>query len=93
MPSYDFEIRDSGDNGEFLTWATVVLLQDGQEVERHELWGSSEEPGPDAVQQASSLGCSWVESMETPLEVRLAPFGPEWEREQADRYSYDDVPF
>ena len=83
--SADYRILDRWDNGEFLTGCTLELVEDGAVVETHELRGSSEFPGPDAVTQAISLGESWVEAQTYTLEERLGPYGIEWQREQSDR--------
>lgn len=96
--SYTYEIVAIGDNGEFLSWATVVYKQDGVEVGREEFVGTSEEPpGYTGLRLAQSAAESWFESMTTTLEERLAPFGPEWQREQSARlagnFDPDDLPF
>ena len=96
-PAFDFLVRDEWDNGEFMTGATVDLLEAGQVVHTETFVCSSEDaPGPGfsaygngrdnhALTQALSYANSWLESVTTTLEERLAPFGPEWQREQEDR--------
>lgn len=87
--TYDFRVTDIFDNGEFLTSATLELLERGVVVERREFVGSTEfeesyREGSAAV-QAAAYAWAWIESRETPLEERLAPFGPEWQLEQEER--------
>lgn len=77
-----YEVVEYGDNGEFLTWATVELTVDGEVVGREEFTGSSEFPGEDALQQAHSFGSVFVETETTTMEERLGPFGLEWQRER-----------
>lgn len=82
---YDFRVVDRGDNGEFLTWATLDLLEDDVVVSREGYEGTSEFPGEDAVTQAVSAGHAWVEAMSYTLEERLSR---EFEREQVERGVY-----
>jgi hypothetical protein len=96
LATYDFRVRDRWDNGEFLTGATVDLYERGKVVHTETFVASSEDAplggfsaygnGRDnhALTQALSYAHSWVESRETTLEERLAPVGPEWEREMAE---------
>jgi hypothetical protein len=92
MPTYDFNIRDIGGNGEFISWATIDLLVDGKVTETETFTGNHEEaPGYSGQELAASYGIAWVESNMFTLEERLGPFGLEWEREQADRFA--EVPF
>lgn len=80
----DYRIENVSDNGEFLTFATLVLLEDGVEIRREDHIGNSEfPPGDSATRLASSSGEVWVESS-IPMEVRLAPWGLEWERERME---------
>lgn len=79
---YDYRVVDSGGNGEFLTWATLQLLDGDYVVATEEYHGSSEFPGEDALTQALSSGRAWVEAMSHSLEER---FGLEWERELTER--------
>ena len=83
MPAYDFRVEDVWDNGEFLTGATLVLLEDGQEVSRETFTASSEfeNDGPAHV-LATSAAVAWLEAMELDP---LARYGLEWEREQDER--------
>lgn len=93
----DYRVYDEWDNGEFLTGATVDLIQDGTVVHTEKFTASSEDaPSPSfsaygngrdnhATTLALSYANSWVESMTSTLEERLAPFGPEWQREQDER--------
>ena len=75
----DYRVVDSGDNGEFLTWATLAIIYDGETVDIVEFSGSSEFPGEDALAQALSYGAAYVESVE-------APYGsPEWEAREFER--------
>ncbi len=93
--AFEWAIRDAGDNGEFITWATVDLFEKGTLVGSEKFFGSSEEPGPDATTQALSFARSWQEAEERraeaarlgvhPLELAFAPYGPEWQHEQAER--------
>lgn len=81
---YDFRVVDQWNNGEFLTGARVEYLDNGEVVDSEDFYGSSEFPGEDAVTQAVSSGQAWVECRSMSLEERLAPFGPEWERERRE---------
>lgn len=81
----DYRIVERGDNGEFLTWARLALVVEDEVVDIVEFRGSSEFPGEDAVRQAVSYGEAFVETVETPIEERLGPWGVEWEREHAER--------
>lgn len=85
-PTYDFRVYDVYDNGEFLTFATVDLIESGRVVAT-ETFVASDEFGPSetATRMATSYAVAWLESQEHTLEQRLGPFGIEWEREQADR--------
>lgn len=80
---YDYRVASLGDNGEFLTWATLELLEDGVAVSVEVYNGTSEFPGEDAVTQAVSAGAAWVEAMSYTLEERLSR---EYEREQMERW-------
>lgn len=107
FPTFDYRVRDVGDNGEFGTWATLDLLERGEVVHSETFRCSSEFPPEmtsmygaghenDAVAQAISRGVAYVEAEERraeadrlgvhPLELALAPYGPEWQREQMERY-------
>lgn len=98
--TYDFRIRDEWDNGEFMTGATVDYYVRGRRVDTETFTASSEDaPGPGfsaygngrdnhALTLALSAAWSWIESCETPLEERLAPFGSEWQREQEEELAY-----
>jgi hypothetical protein len=100
--TYDFRVYDEWDNGEFLTGATVDLIERGMVVHTETFVASSEDaPGEGfsaygngrdnhALTRALSYANAWIESMETPFEVRFAPFGMEWERERAheERMAY-----
>ena len=80
----DYQIVDRCHNGEFLTYAKLILINpDGSHAGTEEFHGSSEFPGEDAVTQAISSGRAWVDA-ELPLEVRCAPWGLEWEREREE---------
>lgn len=107
LPTFDFLIRDIGNDGEFGNWATLDLIERGKVVET-KTFHASDEFAPqmtsayfggnenDARAQAASEGHAWVEYMERnaeaerlgvhPLEITYAPYGPEWQREQAERY-------
>lgn len=79
----DYRIRDRWDNDEFLTGATVDLIEDVVVVETESFTASSEFPNDgDATAQAISFAVAWVESRTTTIEDRLGPFGIEWAREQ-----------
>ncbi len=91
MAEFSFQLRDQGENGEFLSWATVDYLEDGVVVGSEDFLGSMEfAPGYTGDQLAASAGHSWVEAMTYTLEERLGPYGLEYQREQYDR---DNVPF
>lgn len=91
---FSFVVRDEWHNDEFMTGATVDLLVAGKVTHSEPFVCSSEDaPGPgfssygngrdnNATTQALSYAWAWLDSVETPLDVRLAPFGLEWEREQ-----------
>lgn len=81
----DFRIVDAWDNGEFMTGATLELLQGDTVVGTETFVASSEDPGPTATEMAISSGVAWVESQEYTIEERLGAFGMEWEREQDER--------
>ena len=86
---YDYKIIDVGDNQEFISWATVVYLKNGEEIERERFVGTSEEPpGHSGFELAQSNAAAWHESMTYMLEERLGPFGLEWEREQRERHGW-----
>lgn len=97
--TWGFRVYDEWDNGEFLTGASVDLLERGKVVHTETFVVSSEDaPGPGfsaygngrdnhAGTHARSYAWAWMEARETPLEVRLAPFGPEWEREMEGAYT------
>lgn len=92
--TYDFRVYDETDNGEFMTGAKVDLIERGIVIHTETFTASSEDPyGPafsaygngrdnHAGTLARSYAWAWVDSVSIPLEERLAPFGPEWEREQ-----------
>lgn len=75
-PTYEFRIRDQWDNGEFLTGATVDLVERGKVVHSEKFVISSEDipcEGPwyssyGSVQLANthalSYGWAWIEAME-----------------------------
>lgn len=96
---FSFQVRDEWDNGEFLTGATVDLIQDGEVVGTETFTASSEDAPGEAFSAygngrdnhagtlARSFAWGWLESQETTPEERLAPFGLEWERE------LEDIPF
>jgi hypothetical protein len=86
MPSFDWELVDVGDNGEFLSWATVVYMKDGVATHEEEFHGTSEfPPGHTGEELARSAATAWFETMTTTIEERLGPFGIEWQREEAER--------
>lgn len=90
--TYSYEIKEIGDNGEFLSWATLVYLVDGAVTGTERFVGTSEEPpGWTGVQLARSAGDSWVEAQTYTIEERLGQYGVEWEREMVERF--DEVPF
>jgi hypothetical protein len=74
VSSYDFQIRDEWDNEEFLTGATVDLIEDGKVVHTETFVASSEDAyGPafsaygngrdnHAGTQARSYAWGWIES-------------------------------
>lgn len=75
VPTYDFRVRDEWDNGEFLTGATVDLIERGQVVHTKTFTASSEfAPGMSseywsgnenhAMTQALSYAWAWIESKE-----------------------------
>jgi hypothetical protein len=95
VPTYDFRVYDEFDNGEFITTAKVDLIERGQVVHTESFFCSSEDAygfdfsaygnGRDnhAGTQARSYAWAWIELREAGgIEGVLAPFGPEWEREQ-----------
>jgi hypothetical protein len=80
----EYRVYDLGDNGEFLTFAELVRFEDQIEVSRETFVGNSEEaPGHSALELARSDGRAWEESA-IPLEIRFAPYGPEWAREREE---------
>ena len=80
--THDWYIKDIGDNGEFLSWATLVYVVDGVELTPEVFHGSSEEPpGYTGEELARSAGQSWWETQEYTVEERLGPFGLEYQRE------------
>ena len=97
-PTFDFRVYDEWDNGEFLTGATVDLIERGKVVRTEKFVASLEEPGMEsaywsgssnhAVTQALSFAWGWVEARQTPLEDALAPFGSEWVREMEERNAW-----
>lgn len=87
-PRFDYRIYDAGDNGEFLNWCKLDLIENGKVVATHSFSGTTEEPCPSAVEQAHSFGVAWIESCEYTLEERLGPYGIEWEREAEERAKY-----
>lgn len=88
--TYDTVIRDVGDNGEFLSWATVDYLVDGQVTESETFVGTSEEPpGYTGLMLAESSAAAWLDAMTYTLEERLSvEFVP-----TGSTFDYDDVPF
>lgn len=91
--TYDYRLVDVGDNGEFLSWATVEYLEDGEVVDTQRFVGTSEEPpGYTGEQLAVSNAEAWLETMTYTLEERLGPYGLEWEREQAERFGQPERP-
>jgi hypothetical protein len=87
MPEYDWQITDVGDNGEFLTWATLVYIEDGEVIGTKKFYGTSEEPpGTSGEDLARYCGQVWYECQTTTIEERLGPFGLEWQREQEERH-------
>jgi hypothetical protein len=76
--TYDFRVYDEDDNGEFLTFAKVDLIERGKVVQTEEFTASSEDaPGPafsaygngrdnHAGTQARSFAWAWIESRENP---------------------------
>lgn len=94
--TYDFRVRDESDNGEFITSATVDLIERGLVVHTEQFVCSSEDAhGPTmsaygngrdnhASTQARSYAWAWVDSKLEPFEARFAPFGSAWQAEQAD---------
>lgn len=85
MATADYHVIDHGDNGEFLTWATLALIYEGEWVDTVEFTGSSEFPGDDALAQAISYGVAFVEAHIFSIEERLGCYGIECEREQDER--------
>jgi hypothetical protein len=84
---FDWEIVDVGDNGEFISWATVIYKVDGVEINRETFHGTSEEPpGHSGYELALSDARAWWETREYTIEERLGPFGLEWQREQEERH-------
>lgn len=98
IATYAFRVRDESDNGEFITCATVDLIERGRVVHTEQFYCSSEDAYGDdfsaygngrdnhATTQALSYAWAWLELREAGgIESVLAPFGPEWEREQMER--------
>lgn len=86
MANFDYRVVDVGDNGEFLSWATVELLKDDKVIHAESFLGTTEEPpGYTGGQLAESAGAAWLETVTYSLEERLGPYGLEWEREQSGR--------
>lgn len=84
----EFGVIDVWDNGEFLSGATLVLTEDGEEVHREEFVGSLEFPGgATGMDMAVSAGLAACEVHNVGLEELLAPFGIEYQRER------EEVPF
>lgn len=87
---FDWEIVDIGDNGEFISWATVIYKKDGAQIGTKVFYGTSEEPpGHSGEDLARSDAHAWWETMTYTIEERLGPFGIEWEREQKERHGPD----
>jgi hypothetical protein len=83
MPEYDWRIRDVEDNGEFLSWATVDYIVDGEVVESQTFCGTSEEPpGHTGAELARSAAVAWWETATYTAEERLGPYGLEYQRER-----------
>ena len=89
---YDYVIRDVRDNGEFLSWATVDYLVNGEVTETETFTGSTEEPpGYTGLDLARSAAEAWLDAQTYTLEERLGPYGLEWQRERTADFA--DVPF
>jgi hypothetical protein len=99
MAKFDFKVRDEWDNGEFLTGATVDLIEDGKVVHTEKFVLSSEDaPGPGfsaygngrdnhAGTHARSYAWAWLEAAERREEAdRLGvhPLELALEREELD---------
>lgn len=85
--NYDWYIEKVEDNGEFLSWATLVYLMNGQVIGRERFEGTSEEPpGYTGEQLARSHALAWHETVTYTIEERLGPYGIEWQREQEERH-------
>ena len=83
---YDWEIVDIHDNGEFLSWATLVMYKDGVLHGTQIFTGTSEEPpGYSGEELARSCAIAWHEVMTTTIEERLGQYGLEFQREQEER--------
>jgi hypothetical protein len=81
--SYDWRVYDVFDNGEFITGATVDLIERGKVIETRSFTGSSEfEGGETGARQAISYAAAWAEVAELGLEGALQR---EYEREQEER--------
>jgi len=84
---YDWQIVDVGDNGEFISWATLLKFQDGVNIGSERFYGTSEEPpGHSGEELARSHALAWHETMTYTIEERLGPGGIEWQREQEERH-------
>lgn len=73
-------------NDEGSDFATITITFDDGEtlVESFARWVDSG-PIESALVQAASYVAAFEESQSSTLEERLAPFGPEWEREMEER--------
>lgn len=73
-------------NDEGSDFATVrIRFATGEVVEESFARWFDSGPIPSAREQAASFIAAFEESERSTLEERLAPFGPEWEREQEER--------
>lgn len=84
---YDFRIRDTWDNGEFMTGATVDLIERGEVVATETFTASSEDAptmtsgfwngrSNHAMTQALSFAWGWIDTRGG-IEEALAPFASE----------------
>jgi hypothetical protein len=99
--TYEVETNSSvNDEGSDFATVTITSMADGEVVVERFSHYFDDGPGPNAREQAASFLAAFEDSMLReaeadrlgchPLELEFAPFGPAWQREQADR---DDVPF
>jgi hypothetical protein len=88
----DFRVYDEFTNEEGSTGAKVDLIEHGVVVHTETFWRGFDD-GPcsasdsaygwgGASSEARSYAWAWIESLD--VEVRLEPFGPEWQREQEE---------